>query len=66
MTCCASALPAEITAGLDFRATVDLPDYPATEWTLAAFIRGARNIDLISTTDGATHVLAADATATSG
>lgn len=64
MTCCASTLPAEITAGLDFRAAVDLRDYPATEWTARVLLRGPKSIDLTATASGTAHAFAADAATT--
>lgn len=64
MTCCASTLPAEITAGLDFQAVVDLRDYPATEWTARVLLRGPKSIDLTATADGNAHAFAADAATT--
>lgn len=64
MTCCASILPAEITAGLDFQARVVLPAYPAPTWALTALLRGPQAIDLNAAADGAAHVFAADAATT--
>ena len=64
MTSCASALPAEITAGLDFQATVDAATYPAPDWTLRAVVRGPQAIDLTATADGTSHVFTADAATT--
>jgi hypothetical protein len=64
MTCCVSALPAEITAGLDFQARVLLSAYPAPAWTLQAVLRGPAPIDLTATADGAEHVFTANAATT--
>lgn len=64
MTSCTSALPAEITAGLDFQAAVDAPAYPAPDWTLRAIVRGPQAIDLTATADGTSHVFTADAATT--
>lgn len=61
---CATVLPPEITAGLDFQATVELPDYPATDWTGKLLLRGPQSIDLDATADGTTHVFTADAATT--
>jgi hypothetical protein len=66
MTSCTSALPAEITAGLDFQAAVDLAAYPAPDWTLRAIVRGPQAIDLTATASGTSHVFTADAATTSG
>ena len=57
MTCCALSLPAEITAGLSFQATINLADYQAPVWALHIVIRGPSAIDISETSnsDGA-HV----------
>lgn len=64
MTPCTPTLPDQITAGLDFQATVDAPDYPATAWTLTAVIRGPQAINLTATADGTSFVFAAPAATT--
>ena len=64
MTRCASALPDQITAGLDFQAVVFASVYPAPDWTLRAILRGPQAIDLTATADGTSHVFAADAATT--
>lgn len=50
MPCCDAPnpyFPGIATAGLDFQASVSLPDYPAPAWTLAAYLRGPQSIDLL-------------------
>lgn len=64
MTRCATALPDQITAGLDFQAVVTASAYPAPDWTLRAILRGPQAIDLTATADGTSHVFAADAATT--
>lgn len=56
--------PAETTAGLNFRASVLLSDYPATDWALTVHLRGPGQIDLEGTPDGTAHLFAADAATT--
>lgn len=60
------ALPAEIGAGVTFRASVCLPVYPATEWGLSLIMRGASQIDLVANSDGENHSLHAAARETAG
>lgn len=64
MTRCYSALPAKLTAGLDFQAAVMLHAYPAPDWQLVAYLRGPQAINLTATADGASHVFTADAATT--
>lgn len=67
MTCCTQNkvyLPANIKAGLSFRAVVDSTDYPAPAWAMALHMRGVASIDLTATPDGTTHIIEADATTT--
>lgn len=69
MGCCEKTnqyLPASIAAGLDFEARVTLADYPASEWTLAAIIRGPSAINLTAAADGDTFVFTAAAATTTG
>jgi hypothetical protein len=59
--------PAEIRAGLTFKFRDLCTAYPADGgWVLKVAIRGPSVINLTSTADGATHVLAADAATTAG
>lgn len=53
-----------MTAGLDFRAVINLPDYRAPDWALRAFLRGPRAIDLMAVADGDSHIFVADAATT--
>lgn len=64
MTRCATALPDQITAGLDFQAIVTASAYPAPDWALRAILRGPQAIELSATADGTAHVFAADAATT--
>jgi hypothetical protein len=48
--------PNQIKAGLTFRAEVYYPDYPASDWTLAAIIRGQQNINLNAVASGDNHL----------
>src|SRR5690348_12772539 len=66
MTFCDTTLPAEIAAGLDFQATVNIAAYPATRWQLNAILRGPQAIDLTATADGTSFVFAAPAATTAG
>lgn len=64
MVCCATNkvhLPANITAGLSFRAVVSCADNPAPDWSATLYLRGPKTINLTATPDGATHVFEADA-----
>lgn len=55
MTC---ILPGSITAGLTFKRTVTLADYPADQgWVLNAYLRGKTAINIEATADGAKHVI---------
>lgn len=56
--------PATITAGLTFKATAFLADYPAPDWTITAIIRGKQDINLTATADGTAHVLEVPAATT--
>lgn len=67
MACCEPQnqyLPASATAGLPFQATVALADYPAPAWTLTAYIRGPKSIDLTASASAGAHLFAADAATT--
>lgn len=64
MALCDTTLPDQITAGLDFLATVTFADYPATLWQLNAVIRGPQAIDLTATPDGQSFTFAAPAATT--
>lgn len=59
-----ATLPDQITAGLDFQATVELSDYPAPDWQLSAVLRGPQAINLTASADGTAHVFQADAPTT--
>lgn len=65
MTCCA-AVPAEITAGLDFQVTLSLAAYPAPTWVVSLVMRGPESIDLVAAASGSDHVLTASAATTAG
>jgi hypothetical protein len=45
-------LPAQVTAGLDFQASICSPAFPASSWTLNAVIRGPQQIDLTAVANG--------------
>lgn len=64
MSCCTAFLPAEITAGLGFQASVSVADYPAPDWTVRLVMRGPAAIDLTASPSGRDHVFAADAATT--
>lgn len=63
---CTALLPAEIPAGLDFQASLELADYPAPDWAVTAYLRGPVAIDLAAVPDGKAHKLAAAASTTAG
>jgi hypothetical protein len=65
MTHTTKTLPETCTAGLDFHAAVHARDYPAPQWTLSAFLRGPRSIDLTATGDGDTFTFDVPAAETS-
>lgn len=64
MTRCSPLIPAEITAGLDFRACVYLLNYSVNEWGLQLVARGPQAINLTATVEGDGFVLAAPAATT--
>ena len=66
MTCCASPLPGEIPAGLDFQASVTLPDpkYAAGGWSVKAILRGPQNIEIVGALSGQSHVFSASGATT--
>lgn len=55
MTTISSTFPTEASAGLNFRAALDLPGYPAQAWTVQAVIRGPAVIDLTAAGSGTVH-----------
>lgn len=59
-------VPNEIAAGMTFRVEIDLVEYPAPEWSLTLYLRGAVAIDFSSEADGSAHVLAAPGSTTQG
>lgn len=62
MTC---ILPGSITAGLTFKRTVTLADYPADNgWVLHVYLRGKSAINIESTPNGAQHVINVPAAST--
>jgi hypothetical protein len=65
MTPCAATLPDQIMAGLDFQATLDLADYPATTWALQALLRGPQAINLTAAPNGTSFIFSAPAATTS-
>lgn len=48
--------PNLIKAGITFKLNVNLTAYPASTWSLVAYLRGATAIDLTSTAQGNLHV----------
>jgi len=66
MTCCApdQTLPASITAGLSFQATLAVPDYPAPAWQATAYLRGPAVINLVGADQDGAHHFTANASAT--
>lgn len=58
--------PSEAGAGLDFAATLDLPDYPAPAWVASAVLRGPAAIDLTATCVNGLHSFDAAAVVTAG
>lgn len=57
--------PSSISAGLNFKAVLILPDYPAPAFAVSAIIRGPSVINLTATGNGSQHTfaVAADVTA---
>ncbi len=58
------AIPSNIGAGVTFKVTVNQPNYPAPEWDLELFMRGASSVDLSASADDDQHVLTATAAVT--
>ena len=48
--------PSQIKAGTTFKFNLNLTVYPASDWTVYAYLRGASAIDLQSTAQGNMHV----------
>ena len=48
--------PSQIKAGTTFKFNLNLTAYPASDWTIYAYLRGASAIDLQSTAQGNMHV----------
>jgi hypothetical protein len=48
--------PNQIKAGTTFKFNLNLTAYPASDWTIYAYLRGASAIDLQSTAQGNMHV----------
>lgn len=49
--------PKKLTAGLSWKFDYDEPEYPASDWSLTVYLRGASSIDLEATVDGERHVI---------
>lgn len=67
MACCPGTniyLPGEVTAGLNFSASVSSKDHPAPGWVLSLHLRGPGVVNLTGRADGASHVFEATGTDT--
>ncbi|MEG0030756.1 hypothetical protein [Acinetobacter sp.] len=53
--------PNQIKAGTTFKFNLNLTACPASDWTIYAYLRGSRAIDLHSTAQGNMHVFRASA-----
>lgn len=59
-----AGFPANSTAGLTFAACVHLAANPGPAWSVTAVLRGAGSIDIVATSDGASHSFNVDAATT--